>query len=133
MYRFIQRGIGEKMKKTFLFILFFSLCACGQTLRIVWEPSDNADTQGLTYYTIYKWEGDSVAWQNWQPSDMDSIGTLPHVLNFAGPYEFTTYFQEDLIIRASGEANDSLGRKSGMKYSRFYFHPENLKAVRLEK
>ena len=130
----LQFKLGAKMKRTILFIFLFSVYACSQTLDIAWLPSDNADNEGLTFYTIYKWEGDSAAWLNWQDSDMDSlnIGTTPHVLNFGGAYTFTTYFQEDLIIRAAVEVSDTLGRKSGLLFSRFYFHPSNLETVWIE-
>lgn len=123
------------MKVLFIFLslTIFSLCACGQSLRIMFDPPVNADNEGLTRYIIYKWEGDSVQWQNWQLSDMDSIGILPHVLNFAGPYEFQTYFDETKIIRAGGVAEDSLGRQGGIGLSRFYFHPSDLSEIWIEK
>lgn len=95
----------------------------------MWNPSDKADNEGLTHYVVYKWEGYSAQWLNWQLSDMDSIGTLPHVLNFSGPYEFQTYFDETKIIRAGCLAEDSLGRRGEMGLSRFYFHPDELKEV----
>ncbi len=121
-----------KMKSlvTFLILCGFFLCACNaQNLRIMWEPSDNADSEGLTYYTIYKWEGDSTQWLDWQITDMDSIGILPHVLNFSGPYEFQTFFDESKIICAGACVSDTLGRQSIMGLSRFYFYPSNLESI----
>ena len=106
-----------------------TVCACSQNLKIMWAPSDSADYEGLTYYTVYKWEGDSTQWQNWQITDMDSIGILPHVLNFAEPYEFQTYFDEAKIICAGVCVKDSLGRQSIMALSRFYFYPSDLEAI----
>ena len=117
------------MKKTILFVLLLAAVGCGQNLRILWNPASNADNQGLTYYTVYKWEGDSSAWQNFNVNQMDSIGILPHVLNFDGPYEFQTYFDDTAIIRAGCIANDTLGRKSPMAFSRFYFSPDAVKPV----
>ena len=114
------------------FCLYFSI-GCGQTLRIMWNPSDNADNEGLTNYTVYKWQGDSLAWNNSQESDMDSIGIVPHVLNYGGPYEFTTFFSEDKIIRAGLKVQDSLGRESGMTYTKFYFFPTGLTEAWIEK
>ena len=115
----------------FFFCLYFSI-GCGQTLRIMWNPSDKADSEGLTHYAVYKWQGDSTQWQNWQESDMDSIGIVPHILNFSGPYEFTTYFSEDKIIRAGAVARDSLGRISPMALTRFYFFPTGLTEIWIE-
>lgn len=126
---------GDKMKAftIFLFICLFSLCACSQNLRIMWNPNDTADSQGLKHYVVYKWEGDSTQWLNWKIADMDSIGILPHVLNFSGPYEFQTYFDETKIICAGGLAEDSLGRRGKMRLSRFYFHPGDLEEVWIDK
>ena len=109
-----------------LFIALFSLCACGQTLKIMWDPTANADNEGLKHYVIYKWEGDSTQWDNWQESDLDSIGIVPHVSNFSGPYEFTTYFAEDKIIQGGAAVEDSLGRRSGIRVSKFYFFPSGI-------
>lgn len=117
----------------FLFLTVFSLCACGQSLRIMWGPPVDADNQGLVYYIVYKWEGDSTQWQNWQLADMDSIGILPHVLNFAGPYEFQTYFDETKIIRAAATAEDNLGRRGKRGLTKFYFHPGDLSEIWIEK
>ena len=122
-----------KLLATLLILFGFCLCACSQNLTIGWTPSDNADTEGLTYYTIYKWEGDSTQWLNWQITDMDSIGILPHVLNFAGPYEFDTYFDPTKIICAGACVRDGLGRQSIMALSRFYFNPSDLKGIWIEK
>ena len=119
---------GEKMKVILLTLVLIACASC-QNLKIGWMPADSADVEGLTYYTVYKWEGDSTAWQNWQITDMDSIGTLPHVLNFAGPYEFQTYFDKSLIICAGACVRDGLGRQSIMALSRFYFYPSNLEAI----
>ena len=115
--------------KVILLMVMLTVCACSQNLTIMWMPADSADVEGLTYYTVYKWEGDSTQWQNWQITDMDSIGTLPHVLNFAGPYEFQTYFDKTKIICAGACVRDTLGRQSIMVLSRFYFHPSDLKAI----
>jgi hypothetical protein len=99
----------------------------------MWDPSDNADNEGLTHYVVYKWEGDSTQWQNWTIADMDSIGILPHVLNFSGPYEFVTYFDETKIIKGGCLAEDSLGRRGNMGLSIFYFSPGDLKEVWIKK
>ena len=118
-----------KLIPVIILVGLLSLCACGQSLRIMWNPSDNADADGVEYYTVYKWEGDSTQWQNWQLSQMDSIGILPHVMNFDGPYEFRTYFNETLIIQGGVRAVDSLGRTSEIALSRFYFHPSEVDAI----
>ena len=122
-----------KALTVFLFVIIFNLCACWQTLRIMWNPSDNADNEGLTHYTVYKWQGDSLAWQNWQESDMDSIGIVPHILNYGGAYEFTTYFAEDMIICGGLKVQDSLGRVSEMGLTKFYFFPTGLTEMWIEK
>ena len=123
-----------KLLTVFLIVCGLFLCACNaQDLTILWNPADNADNEGLTYYTIYKWEGDSTQWQNWQITDMDSIGILPHVLNFSGPYEFQTYFDESKIICAGACVKDTLGRQSIIGLTRFYFHPTSLKLIWIEK
>jgi len=126
------RGNKMMIRIVFILALLFTI-GCGQNLRIMWNPSDQADTEGLTHYTIYKWEGDSVQWQNWVQTDMDSIGILPHVLNYGGPYEFRTFFAENKIIRAGLIAEDSLSRKSKMGLTRFYFSPTNLEEIWIEK
>jgi hypothetical protein len=122
-----------KVLTIFSFVIIFNLCACGQNLRIMFDPPVNADNEGLTHYVIYKWEGDSIQWQSWQLSDMDSIGILPHVLNYAGPYEFQTYFDEDKIIRGGALGEDSLGRRGKTGLTRFYFHPGDLTEIWIEK
>ena len=121
------------MKKIITLLFAFVAISCGQTLNIVWYVSDAADNRGLEYYVVYKWQGDSTQWQDWQLSDMDSIGTLPHVMNYNGPYKFSTYFLEDKIIRGGVLAQDSLTRRTPMKLSRFYFYPAELTEVRIEK
>ena len=121
-----------KIISTIPLVFTFGLVACSQNLRVMWDPHATADDDGLTYYTVYKWEGDSSEVAMWDLSQMDSIGILPHVLNFVGPYEFQTYFSEDKIIRAGCVANDSLGRKSNMVLSKFYDRPGDMTKVWLE-
>ena len=122
-----------KIIQLLLIIFIFSILSCAQNLKIIWDAADGADEQGVVRYIVYKWEGDSLEWQNWQLSDMDSIGTLPHTINYSGPYIFETYFEQNKIIRAGGIAQDSLNRKSDMALSKFYFYPSGPVVIRIEK
>ena len=112
----------------FILVLLVTL-GCSQNLKIMWNPADDADITGVTHYEVYKWEGDSTAQYLWDEIQMVSIGTLPHIQNFSGPYEFQTFFAEDKWIRGGCIAVDSLGRVSPMGLSRFYGFPGNLEEV----
>ncbi len=118
-----------KLITILLFVFVLSLTACSQNLRIMWEPHPTADSQDLTYYTVFVWEGDAIDTTAWDISQMDSIGTLPHVLNFAGPYEFLYFFAEDKIIIAGLSVKDSLSRQSDIVLSRFYDRPSEVTEV----
>ena len=123
------------MKKLLLVIILISISvtACpGQNLRLIWDAHPSYDSLGVAQYILYKWQGDSSQWQAWQLSDMDSIGTLRHVQNVIS-YEFRTYFDPQKIIRGGVCAEDSLGRRSDIALSDFYFHPKEIEKIRISK
>lgn len=120
--------------KTILILCAVIAIGCAQNLKIIWDAPEGADNVGgVEYYIVYKFEGDTTAWQNWTLADMDSIGTLPHTFNYSGPYIFETYFEQNTIIRAGGVAVDSLTRRSQMGLSKFYFPPNIPQTIRVEK
>ena len=128
-----MKGILVKIIQLILIIFILSILSCAQNLKIIWDAADTADRDSVQYYIVYKFEGDSLQWLVWQLSDMDSIGILPHTINYSGPYIFETYFQKNKIIRAGTIAVDALTRHSGMGLSKFYFPPDIPEEVRIEK
>jgi hypothetical protein len=119
--------------KIILITLLLVMVGCTQDLRIMWDPLPEYDEQGVSHYVIFKWEGDSIAQYTWTVDQMDSIGTLPHVQNYSGPYEFRTFFAEDKWIRGGAIAVDSLSRVSAMGLTKFYGFPGNLEEIWIEK
>jgi hypothetical protein len=128
-----MKGILLKIIQLILIIFILSILACAQNLKIMWDAADTADRDSVYLYIVYKFEGDSITWQNWQLSDMDSIGTILHMINYSGPYIFETYFQEGKIIRAGCIAIGRLKRRSDMALSEFYFYPDIPIYVRIKK
>ena len=116
--------------KIILILFIFAVLGCAQNLKIVFDAHPSADNTGVEKYIIYKFEGDSI--NGWSVQDMDSIGTLPHVINYSGPYEFETYFTKDKILRAGAIAEDSLKRQSAMGLSKFYYPPDIPQTIRIE-
>ena len=110
-----------------LFVLMFVVVGCGQNLKVVWSP--NPIDERIEKYVVYKFEGDSVDWQNYSDLMLDSIGIVAHnpLIPQSGSYEFQFDFQETMIIRAGLIAIDSLTRRSDFGLSDFYFYPtENI-------
>jgi len=120
------------MKKIYLILFLFVSLSCAQNLKIMWQAAE-PDSQDLKYYTVYKFEGDSINVINWQISDMDSIGILSHVYFFYNWYQFETFFQKNKIIRGGVTVTDSLGRTSLMGLTKFYYPPDYPHIIKIEK
>lgn len=117
----------------FLLLVIFSSCNA-QSLKIKWTAAGTADQDSVQKYTVYVFQGDSLQWQNFKESDLDSVGTLLHIngdLNRV--YVFPFVFTEQKIIRAAIKAEDKLTRRSGFAFTRFYFWPNYPKEVWIAK
>lgn len=121
------------MKKTafLIFILITSIsCAQDKLLRIVWDQYSNYDEAiNVKHFLVYKWSGDSDTLFKFE--DMIFVETVIQI-PLADSLQSITYFPMQKWIRGACIAEDSLGRKSEITYSRFYMPPEDPNSVRIK-